>query len=67
MDRFEDVRDRIMPLADGSPMRVDIKRDGKDMSLTVTPRISDEKDVFGKSRKALSVWVSSDPDQSADR
>ena len=57
VDRFEDVLN-IMPLADGSPMHIAVKRDGKDETITVTPRMSADKDIFGNPQKRYMLGIS---------
>jgi regulator of sigma E protease len=56
--RFEDIQG-IVPLADGSPMNLAIKRDDNDMTIAVTPRMSDEKDVFGNPQKRYVLGIAS--------
>ena len=41
--RFEDIRGMV-PLSDGSPMRIVIEREGREQALDVTPRMSEEDD-----------------------
>ncbi len=51
--RFEDIRGMV-PLSDGSPMRVVIEREGREQSLDITPRLSEEDDGMGSKQKR---WV----------
>jgi regulator of sigma E protease len=46
IERFEDVQQAVR-LNDGSPMHIVVKRDGKDVELTITPQQQEITDRFG--------------------
>ncbi|HXQ54071.1 MAG TPA: RIP metalloprotease RseP [Stellaceae bacterium] len=50
IDRFEDVQ-RIVRLNTGTPMQMMLKRDGSDVTLDVTPRVTNLTDRFGHEHK----------------
>ncbi len=57
--RFEDVK-RIVALNAGTPISVEIERDGVSQSLTVTPRIVTMTDRFGGEHKIGRIGITSD-------
>ncbi len=56
MERFESIRTTI-PLSDGSPMTVLIQRGDEELTLTVTPRMTERKDTFGKLQKSYIIGI----------
>ncbi len=50
IDRFEDVQ-RIVRLNTGSPIAMVVHRDGKDIAIDVTPRVTNLTDRFGNEHK----------------
>ena len=46
IERFEDIQ-QIVGLDDGEPLRVEVWRNGQELTLTATPSVEDEKDIFG--------------------
>jgi len=46
IERFEDIQ-QIVGLNAGESMQVLVRRDGRELTLTATPSIVEEKDVFG--------------------
>ncbi len=53
---FEDIRNTIL-LSDGSPMTLVIERDGQEQTISVTPRLSTEKDPFGNDGKRYMLGI----------
>ncbi|MHB1205079.1 MAG: RIP metalloprotease RseP [Rhodospirillaceae bacterium] len=58
VERFEDIRS-IVQLATGAPMSVVIKRGSEEMTLSVTPRQSTDKDAFGNVQKVFLLGIMS--------
>jgi len=56
--RFEDIQS-IVPLSNGGPMRVVVLRDGGEQTLSVTPRMSEQQDVFGNPQKRYVLGITS--------
>jgi regulator of sigma E protease len=56
IDRFEDIRS-VVQLSTGAPMSVVIKRGGEEMTLSVTPRQSTDKDAFGNVQKVFLLGI----------
>ncbi len=54
--RFEDIRG-IVPLSDGGPMNLVVVRDGREINLAVTPRMSAEEDAFGNPQKRYVLGI----------
>ena len=54
--RFEDIRNTI-PLSDGGPMSLVIERDGREQTLAITPRMSEEVDAFGNPQKRYMLGI----------
>jgi len=46
IERFEDIQ-QIVGLNSGEPMQVLVRRDGRELTLSATPSVIEEKDVFG--------------------
>jgi regulator of sigma E protease len=46
IDRFEDVQQAVA-LNNGAPMAIVVRRDGRDVSLNVTPQMTERTDRFG--------------------
>ncbi len=46
IERFEDIQ-QIVGLDDGEPLHLRVQRDGKEISVTATPSVEEEKDIFG--------------------
>ncbi len=46
IERFEDIQ-QIVGLNSGEPMQVLVRRDGHDLTLSATPSVIEETDVFG--------------------
>ncbi|HYL34075.1 MAG TPA: RIP metalloprotease RseP [Stellaceae bacterium] len=44
--RFEDIQQAVR-LDDGQPLAITVQRDGKDLTLTITPRVTTVTDRFG--------------------
>lgn len=62
INTFSDVV-RIVSISEGATLAFKVERDGKELSLTGTPRIVFEKSVLGTSRTPLMGFTSSpDPD-----
>ncbi len=61
--RFEDIRG-IVPLSDGGPMILVIDRDGREMTLTITPRMSDEVDGLGNQQKRYVLGIAASGESS---
>ncbi|MSO73131.1 MAG: RIP metalloprotease RseP [Rhodospirillaceae bacterium] len=61
--RFEDIRG-IVPLSDGGPMTLVIDRDGRELSLSITPRMSDEADGLGNPQKRYILGISASGESS---
>ena len=58
IERFEDIHS-IIPLSDGTPMAVKVQRDSEELSLTVTPRQTEDTDVFGNKQKRWVIGIAS--------
>jgi regulator of sigma E protease len=56
--RFEDIQS-IVPLSNGGPMSVVIERDGQEQTLSITPRMSEQTDVFGNPQKRYVLGIGS--------
>jgi regulator of sigma E protease len=59
IERFEDVK-RIVALNDGSPIAMNVIRNGNPVSLTLTPEIVTMTDRFGGEHKIGRIGVSTD-------
>ncbi len=46
IERFEDIQ-QIVGLDDGEPLQVQVRRNGQELTLTATPSVEEEKDIFG--------------------
>jgi regulator of sigma E protease len=46
IERFEDIQ-QVVGLNSGEPMQVLVRRDGQELTLSATPSVIEEKDVFG--------------------
>lgn len=46
VERFEDIQ-QIVGLNSGEPMQILVRRDGQDLTLSATPSVIEETDVFG--------------------
>jgi regulator of sigma E protease len=46
IERFEDIQ-QIVGLNSGEPLKILVQRDGRDVTLSATPSVIEEKDVFG--------------------
>lgn len=58
IQRFEDIIGKAAVSA-GEPMRVEVTRGGRDLSLTVVPRVIEERDRFGNEYKRGLLGVAS--------
>jgi regulator of sigma E protease len=58
ISRFEDIQS-IVPLSNGGPMTVVIERDGQEQTLSITPRMSEQTDVFGNPQKRYVLGIGS--------
>ncbi|MEJ0062994.1 MAG: M50 family metallopeptidase [Alphaproteobacteria bacterium] len=58
VERFSDMQ-RIIGLNTGTPMKVEIERDGDKKEMTITPRLVDLTDRFGYSHRTAQLGVSS--------
>ncbi|MBX7198898.1 MAG: RIP metalloprotease RseP [Rhodospirillaceae bacterium] len=58
IERFEDIRS-VIQLSTGAAMDVTIRRGGQEMTLSVTPRQTVTKDVFGNEAKAFLLGITS--------
>ena len=56
--RFEDIQS-LVPLSDGGPMSVLIERDGQEQTISITPRMSEQQDVFGNAQKRYVLGIGS--------
>ncbi len=56
--RFEDIQS-IVPLSNGGPMNVVVQRDGGEQTLSITPRMSEQQDVFGNPQKRYVLGITS--------
>jgi len=56
VERFEDIRG-IVPLSNGGPMNLLVNRDGQEMTISVTPRMSEQEDVFGNPQKRYVLGI----------
>jgi len=59
IDRFEDIK-RLVALNAGTPMQVDVERNGAHVLLTVTPEIVDVTDRFGGQHKVGRIGIMSE-------
>jgi regulator of sigma E protease len=59
VDRFEDIK-RIIALNAGTPVDVDVMRDKKKISFTMTPEIVTVTDVLGGEHKIGRIGIASD-------
>lgn len=57
IDRFEEIQ-RLVPLNAGTPMQVDVLRDGERMTFAVTPRMTEMTDGFGNVHRTPILGVS---------
>jgi regulator of sigma E protease len=57
IDRFEDIS-QVVQLNTGSPMQLLLRRDGAEVTITVTPRITEQTDRFGYKHKISLLGVS---------
>jgi regulator of sigma E protease len=46
IERFEDIQ-QIVGLDAGEPLQMRVQRDGQELTLTATPSVEEEKDLFG--------------------
>ena len=46
IERFEDIQ-QIVGLDDGETLQVQVRRNGQELTLTATPSVEEEKDIFG--------------------
>lgn len=58
IERFEDIRS-VMQLSTGAPMDVTIRRGQEEMTLSVSPRQTVTKDVFGNEGKVFLLGITS--------
>ena len=56
IERFEDIRS-VAQLSTGAPMSVVIKRGAEELTLSVTPRQSTDKDAFGNVQKVYLLGI----------
>ena len=56
VDRFEDIR-RIVSLNEGTPLPIDVDRDGQMLSFTLTPEVTTIKDHFGGEHKLGRIGI----------
>jgi regulator of sigma E protease len=59
IDRFEDIK-RQVALNAGTPMNVEVERDGHPLSFTLTPEIVSVTDVLGGEHKIGRIGIASD-------
>ena len=59
VDRFEDIK-RIVALNAGTPMPVEVERNGDKITLTVTPEITTITDRFGSEHKIGRIGIMSE-------
>jgi len=57
IDRFEDIS-QIVQLNTGSPMQLLVRRDGAEVTITATPRITEQTDRFGYKHKIALLGLS---------
>jgi regulator of sigma E protease len=67
IERFEQIQ-QIIGLNTGTPIPIVVARDGKDVSLTATPRLTSQKDVFGSQHPVplLGVHAKAGPPERLD-
>lgn len=56
VDSFEDLRE-LVAANTGTPMQIEIRRAGQDLTLTVTPTIKPEVDIFGTTHQIGMIGV----------
>jgi len=59
MERFEDIK-RVIILNEGTPVAIDLERDGKPLHLTLTPDVVSITDHFGGTHKGGRLGIGSD-------
>ncbi|MCH7543025.1 MAG: RIP metalloprotease RseP [Proteobacteria bacterium] len=56
--RFSDLQ-RIISISPGVPLRVELRRDGRQLTLTVTPKLKEITDVLGNRHEVGLIGISS--------